>query len=256
VQGSERFGASDTGHPDGSLKMRLFPPRGGEPAGGATKSRSGRAPRGWEVVRQRSLALPKLVEPLESRTIKSFSVLDLGAASPANIEFFGGRGARLTVADFAASSIDALGALVRSDPGVHFDLVLAWDLLNYLQREKLGVLLTSLEPYFRPGTTIHAFIATARDMPASPRRYRIEDKNTLLCEQRQERVIPSPRYVEQDLLRCMPGLIVEHRFQLRNGMLEYLFSYRTRLRVAYSAISDAPRSRSGSGIGWSQSPSR
>jgi hypothetical protein len=73
-------------------------------------------------------------------------------------------------------------------------------------------------------------------------------------------VIPSPRYVEQDLLRCMPGLNVEHRFQLRNGMLEYLFSYRSQLRVAYSAAkgpaTDAPRSRSGSGLGLRQAPSR
>jgi hypothetical protein len=208
------------------------------------------------VIRHRSLALPKLVEPLEGPTLKNFSVLDLGAANPSNIEFFGVRGARLTVADFASSSIEGLSELMRSDPGVHYDLVLAWDLLNYLQREKLGLLLTSLEPYFRPGTTIHALIATARNMPASPRRYRIESREILLCEERQERVIPAPRYVEQDLVKCMPGLMVEHRFQLRNGMLEYLFSYRTRLRVAYSAIPEAPRSRSGSGPGLRQAPSR
>ena len=219
-----------------------------------------RALRDWEVSRQRSLALPKLVEPLESSPGKSFSVLDLGPASPANLDFFLGRGARLTVADFTPSRGETLSDLVRAEPGTHFDLVLAWDILNYLQRDRLGLLLRSLEPYFRPGTTIHALIATGREMSASPRRYRIEDAETLLCEGPKERVVPSPRYVEQDLLKCMPGLIVEHRFQLRNGMLEYLFSYRTRLRVAYSAgmgpMSDAPRSRSGSGPGLRPAPSR
>ncbi len=219
-----------------------------------------RAPRDWEVTRQRSLALPKLVEPLESAVGNGFWVLDLGPASPANLDFFLGRGAKLTVADFTPSRGEAISDLVRVEPGTHFDLVLAWDFLNYLQRDRLGALLRSLEPYFRPGTTIHALVATAREMSAAPRRYRIEDAETLLCEGPRERVVPSPRYAEGDLLRCMPGLNVEHRFQLRNGMLEYLFSYRTRLRVAYSAamgpVNDAPRSRSGSGLGLRPAPSR
>ncbi len=214
-----------------------------------------RALREWEVSRQRSLALPKLVEPHEVSG-KRFSVLDLGPASPANLDFFLGRGARLTVADFTPARGETLSDVVRAEPGSHFDVVLAWDFLNYLQRDRLGLLLRSLEPFFRPGTTIHALIATGREMPASPRRYRIEDAETLLCEGPKERVVPSPRYVEQDLLKCMPGLIVEHRFQLRNGMLEYLFSYRTR-RVAYSAaMGDAPRSRPGPGPGLRSPASR
>lgn len=219
-----------------------------------------RAPRDWEVTRQRSLALPKLVEPLEGASSRGFSVLDLGPASPSNLEFFLGRGARLTVADFTPSRSEALSDLLRGDPGARFDLVLAWDFLNYLQRDKLSALLRSLEPYFRPGTTIHALIATAREMSAAPRRYRIEDAATLVCEGSKDRVVPSPRYVEQDLVKCMPGLVVEHRFQLRNGMVEYLFSYRTQLRVAFSAATaptaEAPRSRSGSGIGLRPAPSR
>jgi hypothetical protein len=211
------------------------------------------------VTRQRSLALPKLVEPLESGAGRGFSVLDLGPAIPANLDFFLKRGARLTVADFVPSRGESLSELVRTGAGNHYDLVLAWDFLNYLQRDKLGALLMSLEPFFRPGTTIHAFVATAREMSAAPRLYRIEDAQNLLCEGPKERFVPAPRYVEQDLLKCMPGLMVEHRFQLRNGMLEYLFSYRTRLRVAYSAMgamSEAPRSRSGSGSGLRPAPSR
>jgi hypothetical protein len=209
------------------------------------------------VTRQRSLALPKLVEPLLSSSSRSCSVLDLGPASPANLEFFLGRGARLTVADFTPSRSEAISEFLRGDPGVRFDLVLAWDFLNYLQRDKLGALLRNLEPYLRPGTAIHALVATAREMSAAPRRYRIEDAETLVCEGPKARVVPSPRYVEQDLVKCMPGLIVEHRFQLRNGMVEYLFSYRTQLRVAFSAAAnDAPRSRSGSGLGLRPAPSR
>jgi hypothetical protein len=194
-----------------------------------------------------------------SRFAKSYSVLDLGPASPPNLDFFLTRGAKITVADFLPASGDSVPDLVHAEPGAHFDVVLAWDFLNYLKRDRLGSLIESLEPYFRPGTAIHAFIVTSRDMPSSPRRYRIENEKTLLCEGPKERATPAPRYVEQDLLKSMPGLNVEHRFQLRNGMLEYLFSYRTRLRVAYSAslsVKESPRSRSGSGSHWRSSPSR
>ena len=241
--------------------MSFFPRRPGKSQGG--EGTEPRAPRGWEASRQRSLALPKLVEPLAGSPAKAYSVLDLGPATPSNLEFFLGRGARFTVADFAPSRTDMFSELIGAEPGSHFDLVLAWDFLNYLPREKLGLLLRSLEPYFRPGTAVHALVATGRQMPAAPRRYRIEDAQTLVSEGPRGRLIPSPRYVEQDLLRCMPGLIVEHRFQLRNEMLEYLFSYRTRLRVAYSTataplspLKEAPRSRSGGGSGLRPAPSR
>jgi len=210
-----------------------------------------------EANRQRSLALPKILEPLAGTGGAGFSVLDLGRASPANLDFFLGRGARLTVADFTPSRVDAISELVRVEPGTYFDLVLAWDFLNYLPPGRLSALLGSLEPFFRPGTSIHAFVATAREMPAAPRRYRIENSETLLCEEATERLVPAPRYVEQGLLKCMPGLVVEHRFQLRSGMLEYLFSYRTRrLTVAYSAIAEPSRSPSGAGPQLRSAPSR
>jgi hypothetical protein len=226
--------------------LTLFPRR-------AQDSREGQE---GGTIRQRSLALPKILEPLASGAA-DFTVLDLGRASPANLDFFLGRGARLTVADFSPSRPEALSELVRFEAGTCFDLVLAWDFLNYLSPAKLGLLLSNLEPFFRPGTSIHAFVATSREMPSAPRRYRIEGPEMLHWESASERVIPSPRYAEQDLLKSMPGLVVERRFQLRSGALEYLFSYRKRLRVAYSAAMDeAPRSLSGSASRWRQAPSR
>lgn len=216
------------------------------------------------VERQRSLALADLVPRPGERVLEPFSVLDLGPASPNNLEFFGKSGARLTVADLYRSfarerrSAALLSKLLRYGRDDHFDLVLAWDVLNYLRREELGGLVESLAPHLRSGTLVHAFIVTARDMAPAPISYRIDDGMTLVCESRRGRRIRSPRYVEPQLLRSMPGLSVEHRFQLRNGMAEYVFTYRPRQRgeVAPSPLLAArPRPSLNAAIPWAAASS-
>jgi hypothetical protein len=164
-------------------------------------------------------------------------VLDLGPASRDNLEFFGRRGVRLTVADLYRGcghqrrSKELLSKLLRYQRSDRFDLVLAWDVLNYLKREELGALVESLGDHLSSGTLLHAFIVTARDMAPEPITYRIEDGETLVPVSKPGRSV-SPRYVEPELLRSMPGMTVEHRFQLRNGMAEYVFTYRPRPRAA------------------------
>jgi hypothetical protein len=174
-------------------------------------------------LRQRSVSLPRLVESVESAS-SDFSVLDLGPATKANLDFFLKRGARVTVADLHRAG-SGFGFL-DGDRDRPYDLVFAWDVLNYLDPDRLGRLMEGLGPHFRPGTTLHAFIATGREIGMSPSRYRIEDPETFVFEQAPGPRVASPRYLEQDLLKRMPGLTVENRVQLRNGMLEYVFSYR------------------------------
>ncbi len=171
-----------------------------------------------------------------------FSVLDLGPATPSNLEFFLGRGARLTVADFAPSRGDTLSELIRAEPGTHFDLVLAWDFLNYLPRERLGLLAAKPRALLPPGNDrprAHRDRTTnVRNAEALPDRGR---GNAGVRKGREDGSFRRLATWSRTSLRCMPGLIVEHRFQLRNEMLEYLFSYRTRLRVAYSAPAPSGR---------------
>jgi hypothetical protein len=193
-----------------------------------------RARTGSRELRQRSLGLPRLVEPLVKGRSGSYSVLDLGPASRSTLDFFLGRGARVTVADFERSS---RRELFCSKPESPFDLVLAWEVLNYLGPEDLGPFMDDLSPYVRPGATFHAFVSTGREMAATPSRYRIEDEATLVLDSATHRV-PSPRYAEPELLKRMPGLRVEHRFQLRNGMQEYVFSYRP-FSVVAGAVTEA-----------------
>jgi hypothetical protein len=201
--------------------------------------------------RQRSIALEKLLPALPEEG--GLRVLDLGAANPSNLDFFTRRGGQLTVADFYRSYLPKRAALKEGakaavfsellayDPKTRFDLILAWDLLNYLKKDELTLLIEGLHPYCLPGTMVLAFVATTSHIPASPLLYRVEDARTLLCEVAPGPKRPCPRYLEQELLRLMPGLNVENRFQLRNGTLEYLFSYRKSRETPLTMTSDVGR---------------
>lgn len=217
-------------------------------------------------ISQKSLGLRALLPDAEDATLR---VLDLGTARTANLDFFSRYGGRLTVADFysglrparAASMSDnerkaqAFAELLDYDSATRFDLILAWDLLNYLTPHEHELLMTSLEPFCLPGTSLLAYVSTQKEMPPAPSVYWIHDEDTIVYEEREGRPRPCPRYLEQDLLKRMPSLTVENRYQLRNGMLEYVFSYRMTSRPSATAndsldyrLAPAPR--------WTTAPSR
>jgi hypothetical protein len=176
---------------------------------------------------QSSLALKGLVSVLRGAAARP-NVLDLGEAIGVNIAFFARYRARVSIADLHRSLRKARleDALLPSAPPARFDVILLWDLLNYLTPEEIGWLAKSLGRLSNPGATMLAFLASSREIPHRPSRYVIRDEETLMYEVQGTKKRPSPRYTEQTLLRLMPGTVVESRFQLRNEIVEYLLQYR------------------------------
>ena len=112
---------------------------------------------------QTSLGLRGLLPEAEDQTLR---VLDLGPARPANLDFFSRYGGHLTVADFysglraarAATTnedderkVKAFAELLPFDKDTRFDLVLAWDLLNYLTPQEHHLLMTCLRAVLSRG---------------------------------------------------------------------------------------------------------
>lgn len=213
---------------------------------------------------QRSLALARLLSLLPDRNA---SVLDLGAANPQNIKFFTERGSSITVADLYRSAIPARRDAVRPKAvfrkllaygtEAHFDLVLTWDLLNYLKPEELSYLMEGLEPYLRAGSNLHALVTGKGEMPQAPSTYRIENESTLGLEPSDGASRPSPGYLEPAILKHMPGLAVESRYQLKTGTVEYGFSYRKKILESGSAFTEtSTRSRLSKVHRLTRAPSR
>ena len=181
-----------------------------------------------------SLALPALVRGLETGRQR---ILDLGPAVGTNVGFFSHLPCNLFIADlhdalFPGSSEGVIrrrelfDQLLRSElpEESDFDLVLAWDLLNYLDTDEMRALSRHLATVCTPGAVLFALVTTRKVMPNKPAVFRILDPSHLSYELEAGVRREAPRYKEPDLNRAMPEFNVESTYLLRNGMQEYLFT--------------------------------
>lgn len=183
----------------------------------------------------RSLALAALFAelPPESRV----HVLDLGAAVGANVEFLAGRFVcklqvgdlyRSLVADaarFADPETDLVAlfrAVLPAPPGRRFDLVFAWDLVDYLTKPQIRALSTVLAERCRPGARLFLMVATGKEIAQTPLRYLFHDEASLIYRDRSPHTRPGPRYRPAEIDELTPGFTVDRTFLLRHGVQEYL----------------------------------
>ena len=102
--------------------------------------------------------------------------------------------------------------------------MLCWDLLNYLQRPALSVLMDCIGARMRPGGYAHALIAySGTTMPARPSHFAPLADGRLIETATTETRRNSPRYSPEDLGKCLRGFRAESAMLLRNGMQEFLF---------------------------------
>lgn len=124
-------------------------------------------------------------------------VLDLGSTSPSNIRFFTERGHKIYSEDLLVASTEA--HLVTKDeegkvvldsrkflsdnlvyPAAHFDVVLCWNLPDYLDESLVRPVMGRLWSVLKPGGMLLAFFHTKDAGPDSPcYRFHILDKDTL-----------------------------------------------------------------------------
>lgn len=197
------------------------------------------------------------IEPSASNTLKAplfaslvgqmdagdrWTILDLGPAHTTNIAFFGQFRCRLDIVDLPVElealnaqedpgqlrgQIDAVLPFSRSQPT---DVVLCWDLLNYLRRPVLNAFMSNVVTRTRPGSLIHALIAySSPRMPAQPGPYYIsqgtdddDTDNRLKHVSVTREECEAPRYTPDDLTHCIRGFHVERAMLLSNGMQEFL----------------------------------
>lgn len=184
----------------------------------------------------RSLGFKALIDALDPE--RSYSILDLGSAIGPNIEFLTQISSRIRVGDLYAT-LKELKFFERvddepPDPAVieralslagheSFDIVLSWDLVNYLTTDEFRSLIRCLEPHCAAGSFFFAIGSTLKEMPASPMTFRIQDSETLIYCTESSDTRPCPRYAPRDLGLIMGGFRRHSSYMLRNGMQEYLF---------------------------------
>lgn len=164
-------------------------------------------------------------------------VLDLGPARAANLEILSRFHCKLFIEDahemiasFCGDTV-ADNAILESwldqwTPAVKpgsIDVVLAWDIFNYLQPALYKTLVDRITPLLNPGAHLYLSVYSQKEMPALPMQFNIvaDDRMEFMPVTRATR--PSPRFNQADLNKNLRDFMVIKSVLLRNGLQEYLF---------------------------------
>lgn len=175
-------------------------------------------------------------EESESRRV----VLDFGSASQTLIDrLVAVRPTRLEVCDFVGNGeLSAFSKAEPEDLPVHarhalpdgndepLDLILLWDLPNYLSLKSLQVLVAVVSERAARNCKLHMLIAySRREMPEHPARYVPEGESGLrqLCDTSVQTA--APRYSPEDLNLACGGFRYQKGVLLANGMQEFVYTW-------------------------------
>ena len=150
---------------------------------GSSSGREASASAQSQKLTRRSSGLGELARTWASED--PLCILDLGATSANNIRFFTERGHRIYSEDLLSASTDP--ALVTKDeqgqptldsrkfleenlvyPAAHFDVVLCWNMPDYLEESLVKPVVGRLWSVLKPGAMILAFFHTKDAGPDSP----------------------------------------------------------------------------------------
>lgn len=163
-------------------------------------------------------------------------IYDLGAAHSATIKAFNRFRCRLEIVDLA-EGLDSLNGetdarrmrqraelLLPARGSEPVDVVLCWDLINYLNQPALNALMECIASRCKRGALAHGLVYySTKAMPDRPCVFVPIDDQRIAQRAVPARERPAPRYTPEDLARCMPRYSVERGRLLRNGMQEFLF---------------------------------
>jgi hypothetical protein len=166
-------------------------------------------------------------------------VLDLGGPSQALLERLStNRPCRVEIADFVANDVlelansteDLRPSLIRRllpQPNrERLNLILCWDLPNYLKLDVFRQLCEVFAGRAAPGCRLHMLVAySKREMGALPATYRLRDDGQLSQSFQNEEFVAAPRYSPEDLGRAVGRFKYERGVLLANGMQEFVYAW-------------------------------
>ncbi len=170
----------------------------------------------------------------------SWDILELGPALGGNIEFWSSFSTSIYVSDLRSNlplpmpvqetdeeepPIPDWDHLLGLPEGRCFDVLLTWDLLNYLELGAVASLANYLGRFCQAGSILFTLISDQQSMPEEPGIYRIVDEEHLSYNHGSSKMVACPRHQPRTLAGMMQAFGTSNSFRLRNGIIEYLFAY-------------------------------
>ena len=187
-------------------------------------------------------------------------VLDLGAALGTNLSFYSQLGCHFQFENYAqivneyvqsdlseSQAIDQfLGDLNTSKK---YDVVLFWDLLNFLPKHFIEELVDRLVPVLAPNALIHMINFVGSKVPAHPASYTVNDQYQLQITCSEERAAPVQRSTTMQLLKMFPNFLMVQSYLNGDGMApgfsEQILRFGAKSQEKGTVFSSAETSNSG-----------
>lgn len=183
-----------------------------------------------------SSSLAQVMEDLSQRKGK-LHILDLGNASSKTLQHFSKQRCRITFENLASDLAYRAAApddvvpnelwiskLFDPDPaGEKLDLILCWDLVNYLNHTELADLFYVFETLADEKTWIYAMFSTLLVMPETPGTFTLTEKALVEYSLPTDKYKTCPRYCPRELQRMFNRFAIARLLLLKNGYYEILF---------------------------------
>ncbi|MFT7560435.1 MAG: hypothetical protein ACI93R_002355 [Flavobacteriales bacterium] len=182
-------------------------------------------------------------------------ILDLGECIPKNFQFFSPLGCRFRFegfydaienAEFGVDDSwlnDFLSDLPKEQK---FDIVLAWDLFNFLSPEQLYSVYRKLESVLKPNTIIYMLSYVGAMRPSQPSGFSIENKYYIKVTLVPETKKNTLRLTTAQTLKSLPKFFMLRSYTSQPGMLagisEQILSYRPEEKTRETSFSNAEMS--------------
>ena len=189
-----------------------------------------------ETIVHSSLGLHSLCNAIQDRG--TCDILELGPVRSGNVEFWARFSPTIFVADLRSSlplpvSRSEEGEFIEPDweniinlpEGRRYNVILAWDLFNYMEIPAVSSLVRYLRRYCDPEALLFALIFDRQQMPEEITVYRIVDESHLAYECAGTAMRPCLRHQPRALSGVMSSFRTFESYRLRNGMVEYVYVY-------------------------------
>ena len=167
----------------------------------------------------------------------TLDILEMGPSSSRNIEFWSQYCRSIFVANLRASlplpsmEEDQIlnemewNAILNIPGDRNFDVILAWDLLNYIDERLLPGMINYLNRYCKSGTKLFAMTIDRPQMPADGYVFQIIDVDHLGYKASNSPLEPCAMLQPRVFENVMQGFHTTIACRLRHGIIEYLFTF-------------------------------
>jgi len=189
-----------------------------------------------ETVVYNSLGFQSLCSAIQEMGV--CDILELGPIRSGNLKFWSRFSPSIFVADLRSSLplqithseedgyLEPDWVRILGLPeGRSYNVILAWDLFNYMEIADIASLIRHLSRYCKPGAVLLSLIFDRKQMPETITVYRVVDELHLAYEYCDTETRNCLRHQPRTLSSAMRNFRTIESFRLRNGIVEYVYVY-------------------------------